>query len=441
MDKIWIIFEREYLQRVKKKSFLLSTLITPLIFPLFIAITVFLLSNNDEEKYVISFVDSNELLEDTLEFNNNILVRSSLKLEELNNQINSGEIYGALIIPKFDIYDPSEVKFYSKNVPSGDFINDVESILEDRIENIKIKQLGLNQESLDKLITRISLNTYSISEISSSDVGSEIEAVKSNSSLAFGVGYFNGFLIYMFVFIYGSFILQSVLDEKSSKVVEVIISSVKPFQLMMGKVLGVGAVAFTQILIWIILVFSISAFTSSYFGYDSTSSVNDIASIQENSDQSQEIVFGMFDMISSIDVTKIIISFIIYFLGGFFLYGAFFAAIGSAVDNLQDASQFTLPISLPIIASLMFMAVVLENPNSSTSVFLSMFPLTSPILMMARLTFGVPDWQLFLSIFLLFLSVLFALWFAGRIYRVGILTTGSKITYKLLWKWFIMKNY
>jgi ABC-2 type transport system permease protein len=436
MDKIWIIFEREYLQRVKKKSFLLSTLITPLIFPLFIAITIFLLSNNDEEKHIISFVDSNALIEDTLEFNNNILVRSSLKLEELNNQINSGEIYGTLIIPKFDIYNPSNIKFYSKNVPSGDFINDVESILEDRIENIKIKELGLNQESLDKLVTKISLNTYSIS-----DIGSEIEAVKSNSSLAFGVGYFNGFLIYMFVFIYGTFILQSVLDEKSSKVVEVIISSVKPFQLMMGKVLGVGAVAFTQILIWIILVFSISAFTSSYFGYDSTSSVNDIVSVQENSDQSKEIVFGMFDMLSSLDIKKIVISFIIYFLGGFFLYGAFFAAIGSAVDNLQDASQFTLPISLPIIASLMFMAVVLENPNSSTSVFLSMFPLTSPILMMARLTFGVPDWQLFLSIFLLFLSVLLSLWFAGRIYRVGILTSGSKVTYKLLWKWFVMKNY
>ena len=259
--------------------------------------------------------------------------------------------------------------------------------------------------------------------------------------MAWGLGYFNGFLIYMFVFIYGSFILQSVLDEKSSKVVEVIISSVKPFQLMMGKVLGVGAVAFTQILIWIILAVTISTLTSTYFGYDGSNSVNEVMSVQENSDQSKEIVFGIFDMISSVDIKKIVIIFIIYFLGGFFLYGAFFAAIGSAVDNLQDASQFTLPISLPIIASLMFMAIVLENPDSNISIFLSMFPLTSPILMMARFTFGVPDWQLLLSIFLLILSVLFALWFAGRIYRVGILTTGSKITYKLLWKWFIMKNY
>ena len=306
---------------------------------------------------------------------------------------------------------------------------------------IKIKDLDLNQESLDKLVTKVSLNTYSISETISEDNNSNLEAKKSSSDMAWGLGYFNGFLIYMFVFIYGSFILQSVLDEKSSKVVEVIISSVKPFQLMMGKVLGVGAVAFTQILIWIILAVAISTFTSTYFGYDGSNSVNEVMSVQENSDQSKEIVFGIFDMISSVDIKKIVIIFIIYFLGGFFLYGAFFAAIGSAVDNLQDASQFTLPISLPIIASLMFMAIVLENPDSNISIFLSMFPLTSPILMMARFTFGVPDWQLLLSIFLLILSVICALWFAGRIYRVGILTTGSKITYKLLWKWFIMKNY
>ena len=333
------------------------------------------------------------------------------------------------------------IKFYSKNIPSGDLINDIENIIEDKIKNIKIKDLDLNQESLDKLVTKVSLNTYSISETISEDNNSNLEAKKSSSDMAWGLGYFNGFLIYMFVFIYGTFILQSVLDEKSSKVVEVIISSVKPFQLMMGKVLGVGAVAFTQILIWIILAVTISNLTSTYFGYDGSNSVNEVMSVQENSDQSKEIVFGIFDMISSVDIKKIVIIFIIYFLGGFFLYGAFFAAIGSAVDNLQDASQFTLPISLPIIASLMFMAIVLENPDSNISIFLSMFPLTSPILMMARFTFGVPDWQLLLSIFLLILSVLFALWFAGRIYRVGILTTGSKITYKLLWKWFIMKNY
>ena len=281
--------------------------------------------------------------------------------------------------------------------------------------------------------------TYSVDSDLSSGTD-EVGVKQSNSDVAFGLGYFNGFLIYMFVFIYGSFILQSVLDEKTSKVVEVIISSIKPTQLMMGKVLGVGAVAFTQIFIWIILVTSISTFTSMYFGINSYETTQIVQS-EEEINNSKEVVKGIYEMFGTIDIKKTVFIFLIYFLGGFFLYGAFFAAIGSAVDNLQDASQFTLPISLPIIASLMFMGIVLNNPEGNASIFLSMFPLTSPILMMARLAFGVPDWHLVVSILILIISVIFALWFAGRIYRVGILTSGSKITYKLLWKWFIMKNY
>tara|TARA_Y100000816_G_scaffold49208_1_gene31194 strand:+ start:21 stop:872 length:852 start_codon:yes stop_codon:yes gene_type:complete len=283
------------------------------------------------------------------------------------------------------------------------------------------------------------MQTYSVDSDLSSGTD-EVGVKQSNSDVAFGLGYFNGFLIYMFVFIYGSFILQSVLDEKTSKVVEVIISSIKPTQLMMGKVLGVGAVAFTQIFIWIILVTSISTFTSMYFGINSYETTQIVQS-EEEINNSKEVVKGIYEMFGTIDIKKTVFIFLIYFLGGFFLYGAFFAAIGSAVDNLQDASQFTLPISLPIIASLMFMGIVLNNPEGNASIFLSMFPLTSPILMMARLAFGVPDWHLVISILILIISVIFALWFAGRIYRVGILTSGSKITYKLLWKWFIMKNY
>ena len=439
MDKIFIIFEREYLSRVKKKSFILSTLLTPLIFPIFIAIAVFLLGSDDEDKRIISLLDGKNLIEDTLNIGNNIIVPTEASLEDLQSKVTNGDIYGVLLIPEFDIYDPKGINFYSKNIPSSEFVYDIEYIIEERIRNLKIQELKLDKESLDKLDTRVSMDTYSVEESSSSD-SSELDVKKSSSGLAWGLGYFNGFLIYMFVFIYGSFILQSVLDEKTSKVVEVIVSSVKPTHLMMGKVLGVGAVAFTQIFIWIVLVFSISTFTSIYFGIDSVETSQIVASEQEI-DKSKEMVMGFYEMFASVDIKKIIIVFLIYFMGGFFLYGAFFAAIGSAVDNLQDASQFTLPISLPIIGSLMFMAVILENPEGNASIFLSMFPLTSPILMMARLSFGVPDWQLFLSIIFLIMTVIFALWFAGRIYRVGILTSGSKITYKVLWKWFLMKNY
>ena len=439
MDKIWIILEREYLERVKKKSFILSTILTPLIFPLFIAITVFVLTTEEKEERVIALLDKNNFIEDSTRIRGDIFLHSDNDISEIQNMIDEGEIYGALEIPEFDIYEPKDLRFYSKNVPSGDLISGIESLVENKIRELKIQDLKLNEESLDKLRTRITMETYSVDK-EAEGVSDEIGVKQSNSDLAFGLGYFNGFLIYMFVFIYGSFILQSVLDEKTSKVVEIIVSSIKPTQLMMGKVLGVGAVAFTQIFIWIILVTSISTFTSMYFGINSYETTQ-IVQTEQDVNNSKEIVKGIYDMFAAVDIKKTVLIFLVYFLGGFFLYGAFFAAIGSAVDNLQDANQFTLPISLPIIASLMFMGIVLNNPEGNASFFLSMFPLTSPILMMARLAFGVPDWQLILSIMILIISVIFALWFAGRIYRVGILTSGSKITYKLIWKWFIMKNY
>ena len=439
MDKIWIILEREYLERVKKKSFILSTILTPLIFPLFIAITVFVLTTEEKEERVIALLDKNNFIEDSTRIRGDIFLHSDNDISEIQNMIDEGEIYGALEIPEFDIYEPKDLRFYSKNVPSGDLISGIESLVENKIRELKIQDLKLNEESLDKLRTRITMETYSVDK-EAEGVSDEIGVKQSNSDLAFGLGYFNGFLIYMFVFIYGSFILQSVLDEKTSKVVEIIVSSIKPTQLMMGKVLGVGAVAFTQIFIWIILVTSISTFTSMYFGINSYETTQ-IVQTEQDVNNSKEIVKGIYDMFAAVDIKKTVLIFLIYFLGGFFLYGAFFAAIGSAVDNLQDANQFTLPISLPIIASLMFMGIVLNNPEGNASFFLSMFPLTSPILMMARLAFGVPDWQLILSIMILIISVIFALWFAGRIYRVGILTSGSKITYKLIWKWFVMKNY
>ena len=439
MDKIWIILEREYLERVKKKSFILSTILTPLIFPLFIAITVFVLTTEEKEERVIALLDKNNFIEDSTRIRGDIFLHTDNDISEIQNMIDEGEIYGALEIPEFDIYEPKDLRFYSKNVPSGDLISGIESLVENKIRELKIQDLKLNEESLDKLRTRITMETYSVDK-EAEGVSDEIGVKQSNSDLAFGLGYFNGFLIYMFVFIYGSFILQSVLDEKTSKVVEIIVSSIKPTQLMMGKVLGVGAVAFTQIFIWIILVTSISTFTSMYFGINSYETTQ-IVQTEQEVNNSKEIVKSIYDMFAAVDIKKTVLIFLIYFLGGFFLYGAFFAAIGSAVDNLQDANQFTLPISLPIIASLMFMGIVLNNPEGNASFFLSMFPLTSPILMMARLAFGVPDWQLILSIMILIISVVVALWFAGRIYRVGILTSGSKITYKLIWKWFIMKNY
>ena len=315
MDKIWIILEREYLQRVKKKSFILSTILTPLIFPIFIAITVFVLSTEESEERVIALLDSNNFIEDSTKFQNNIFLKSDENISDIQNLIDDGIIYGALEIPKLDIYNPDELRFYSKNVPGGDLISGIESLIENKIRELKIQDLKLNEESLEKLRTRISMETYSVDSDLSSGTD-EVGVKQSNSDVAFGLGYFNGFLIYMFVFIYGSFILQSVLDEKTSKVVEVIISSIKPTQLMMGKVLGVGAVAFTQIFIWIILVTSISTFTSMYFGINSYETTQIVQS-EEEINNSKEVVKGIYEMFGTIDIKKTVFIFLIYFLGDF----------------------------------------------------------------------------------------------------------------------------
>ena len=220
------------LQRVKKKSFILSTILTPLIFPIFIAITVFVLSTEESEERVIALLDSNNFIEDSTKFQN-IFLKSDENISDIQNLIDDGIIYGALEIPRLDIYNPDELRFYSKNVPGGDLISGIESLIENKIRELKIQDLKLNEESLEKLRTRISMETYSVDSDLSSGTD-EVGVKQSNSDVAFGLGYFNGFLIYMFVFIYGSFILQSVLDEKTSKVVEVIISSIKPTQLYDG---------------------------------------------------------------------------------------------------------------------------------------------------------------------------------------------------------------
>ena len=249
------------------------------------------MSTEESEERVIALLDSNNFIEDSTKFQNNIFLKSDKKISDIQNLINDGIIYGALEIPKLDIYNPDELRFYSKNVPGGDLISGIESLIENKIRELKIQDLKLNEESLEKLRTRISMETYSVDSDLSSGTD-EVGVKQSNSDVAFGLGYFNGFLIYMFVFIYGSFILQSVLDEKTSKVVEVIISSIKPTQLMMGKVLGVGAVAFTQIFIWIILVTSISTFTSMYFGINSYETTQIVQS-EEEINNSKEVVKGL----------------------------------------------------------------------------------------------------------------------------------------------------
>ncbi len=440
MNNMFLVFEREYLERVKKKSFLIATILTPLLFPLIIGLAIYLTQVSDDEEKNIEVIDKSGLFAETFDFTDMTVTFSDKSLDEAKTAVSSGDVYGVLYIPSLDLDDPKGIQFFSKSNPGLGFLSRFRRPIRDQIEDLKLERLNIEKEVIENLRTSISISTFNVTESG--------ESKKSDSAVASALGYIMAFMIYMFVFIYGSFIMQSVLNEKTSKIVEVIVSSIKPTQLMLGKVLANAAVALTQFAIWIILVTVFTTALTAVFGYDPQAAqqemmmeqMEQVAAVDANNEV-PEAVKGTLDTIYSLPIGRIVGLFIFYFLGGFLLYGALFAAIGSAVDSIQEAQQFMLPVTLPIILSIILMGAVLANPDSLTSVILTMIPFTSPVLMMARIPFEVPVWQLALSMLLLIGGFIFTLWLAGRIYRVGILTTGSKVTYKTLYKWFTMKNY
>lgn len=427
------------MERVKKKSFLLATILTPLIFPAIIGLVVYLTTMEDNEGRTVEVIDESGLFTDGFNITDFEVTFGERSLEEAKQAVNDGALYGVLHIPNFELDNPEGISFYSKTNPGFSFLGKFRRPINDRIEDLKMEELNLDKAVIDQIRTSIAIATFNITESGESE--------ESDTGVAWGLGYAMAFLTYTFVFIYGSFIMQSVLNEKTSKIVEIIVSSVKPTQLMLGKVLANGAVALTQFAIWIALMTTFTLATSAIVGYNPRAAQEQM--VKDRMEMATEMtdqevppaVKKTLDTIYSLPVGQIIGLFLFYFLGGFLLYGALFAAVGSAVDSIQEAQQFMLPVSLPIILSIMLITVVLQNPDGGASVALTMIPFTSPVLMMTRVPFGVPVYQIVISMLLLIGGFLFTLWLAGRIYRVGILTSGSKVTYKTLVKWFLMKNY
>ena len=439
MNKIFLVLKREYLTRVKKKSFLLATFLTPLVIPTIIfAIAYFATRDKDSGHDEIRVLDQSGYFENVFDVSGYDFTFVTGSLDDQKAKFDDEGAFGLLYIPELDLSDISVSRFegfefYSTTNPSFRTLESIERAMERRIEDLKLQRSGLDADVVANLQARVGLDTFNITETG--------EAKESNSGLSYAIGYGMGFLIYMFIFVYGGQIMQSVLDEKTSRIVEVIVSSVRPFQLMMGKVLGVGAVGFTQLLIWIVLIGGLST-----LGLGILSGGNDVMMEaasqqmpQEAMSQQQEMAANIQGMIASVPVVKILLCFLFFFLGAYFLYGALYAAVGSAVDSLQDAQQFMFPIIIPIIVSIMAMFFVLEDPNGGLAVTLSMIPLTSPIIMMARIPFGVPDWQLALSMVLLIAGFVGTIYIAGRIYRIGILMYGVKVNWKVMKKWFTMK--
>ncbi|WP_075351757.1 ABC transporter permease [Algoriphagus marinus] len=436
MDKIWLVIQREYLARVKKKSFLLVTLLTPLIFPAIMGIFVWIaLEEKDNQSLrIIEVVDDNNLffLESSEQY---AFSFSNLSEEKAKELVQNGERYGFLHIPNFELKDPKGITYYGEENPSMNLISYLENNLKKKIEEQRLFESGIDPKIINEVRTKVAIKSITLD-----DQGTE---TVSDATVNYAIGFLAGILIYMFIFIYGNQIMQGVIEEKSSRIVEILVSSLKPFQLMMGKILGIAGVGLTQLLIWIVLIGTLTTIVTGFLGMQMPQQqAMEMANPEFSQGMANNSDVGeILQVLSGINVTQIVLSFIFYFLGGYLLYGALFAGIGSAVDAPSDAQQFMLPVTIPLIVAYMGLFVfVLNDPNSTTSFWLSIIPLTSPIAMMGRVSYGVPLWELILSMGLLISGFLFTTWLAGKIYRIGILMHGTKPTYKTLWKWIKTNN-
>ncbi len=433
--------QREFLNRVQKKSFLIATILIPLIFPAVIGIMGFILMKQEKSAGVsiVEVLDESGKinLENTSKFE---FIPLSGSLDQAKTTFSQSTHFALLYIPSFELAKPEGMTLYTKENPGVRKMGDLESMLERRIHDLKLEQFNIDKETIKSLKTSVDLKSINLSE-----TGVEKD---SNTGMLYILGFALGVLIYMFVLIYGMQIMLGVIEEKTSKIVEVIVSSVKPFQLMMGKILGIASVGLLQFTIWVLLISVLSTATLSLFGLNNpqqqameqvTKQVDDPEVTEAM--QSNQKIMNVLQSVNEIPFGYIVFNFAFYFLGGYLLYGALFAAVGSAVDSQQEAQQFTFPITLPlIIAYFGLFMFILNDPHSTASFWFSIIPFTSPVAMVGRLGYDPPLWQLILSQVLLIGGFIFTTWIAGRIYRVGILMHGTKVNYKVLAKWFMMKG-
>lgn len=433
MNKILLIIQREFLNRVQKKSFLIATILLPLIFPAIMAVLVYVAMEQKKNatKETIYYVDeSGYFAPDTSKF---LFRRFNGTLADAKKAFQETDSYGLLYVPQLELSHPQGIALYTKVNPSPNEIGGLEDMLENRIKELKMQKFKIEQKVLDSLKTNISIQNVNLSE------GGQEKT--SDSKILFGVGMTCGILMYMFIFIYGAQIMQGIIEEKTSKVVEVIVSSVRPFQLMMGKIVGLASVGLLQFLIWIILITTVSSLVLALFGLEMPQQqmMNEMS--KQNPAMQNQGALEVLKIMGQIPFGYMILNFLFYFLGGYLLYGALFAAVGSAVDSPAEAQQFMFPITIPMLISYFgLFTFILEDPHGPISVWLSIIPFTSPIAMMGRIAFGVPGWQLALSMISLIAGFMFTTWVAARIYRVGILMHGTKINYKVMAKWFMMKG-
>ncbi len=433
MHKIFLICKREYLSRVKKRSFLLMTLLSPLLIALFYGMIFYFSINKNitEEKKTILVCDESGRFENKLE--NSKLVHfqyKQLKPAAFEKTLNESGIEGILWVR--DSASNLSYELIAKEQVGIGLTNTIENKLEKIIKNEALAAKGINETTLDE-INNLSVNI-------NTQIKTKIGFEKSNSDASSILGFLGAFLIYFFIFLYGVQIMKGVIEEKTNRIVEVIISSVKPFQLMMGKIIGIALVGITQFAIWIILIMVFSGSVTSIIQNQMQLNSAALQGIEGAGQGAQNMNLDILQGFSQFNIPLLLLYFLFYFIGGYLFYGALFAAIGSAVDSETDTQQFMMPITLPLIFSIVFAQQIINDPNSSLSIWLSMIPFSSPIIMMVRLPFGIPPEQIALSMICLVIGFMSTVWFAGKIYRIGILTYGKKPSYKEIFKWLFRKN-
>lgn len=436
MNNIWIITAREYLTRVKKRSFILMTLLTPLLIAGFYGIIIWVSigQSNSVEKQNIVVMDKSMSFEGKIQQPENIRL---LFMDEfsIDNLTTSDTVDGLVTVPaNYSLDKTLDLRYETMGSLTVNNKSEIERAFRDVMKERKLSAAGLSQETIDHLQASVSLREYKVDEKGSSK--------SSNIGINTLLGMALAFMIYMFIFLYGVQVMKGVIEEKTSRIVELIVSTVKPFQLMMGKVVGIALVGLTQLSIWILLSSIFIAIVGLAVGFDALQNT-DLTSLSANP-ALQNVDSDVIDAIaafSNLPLGKIFGTFIFYFLGGYLFYGALFAAIGSAVDSETDTQQFMLPITLPLIFSFgISFSIVVGDPNGVMATWMSIIPISSPVVMMVRMPFDPPGLEIILSMLTLTLSIVGVIWLAGRIYRVGILMYGKKPTYKELAKWLFYKN-
>lgn len=432
MSQIGIIIEREFNERVRKKSFIITTLLMPLlVVALMVAPSLVMVFATGDTRHV-AVVDHSGLIAPSLENSSEVVFEpTDLSADEARTVLT--DIFGVLEIGPDIMTNPNDVKLYTNTSSSMLVEENIRSQIADIIEREKLKKYDIHNlpEILKEVETTVSLQTFR------NDGEGDSEA--QSSVISTGIGFVLGMILYMFLIIYGGMVMQSVIEEKNSRVLEVMVSSVKPFDMMMGKILGVAAVAAVQVLIWGVLICGVSALAMpALIPSDIMQSVE--AMQQGTLDMTQTDMD--VDMLRAIGtatdfgyLASIFVWLLLFIIGGYLLYSAIFAAIGSSVDSVQDAQQLQTPVMMPIIFSIIIMMTILNDPNSTLAVWCSYIPFTSPVVMMARIPSGVPVWQIAVSLVILYATFVAAVWFAAKIYRVGIFMYGKKPSFKELWKW------